>query len=79
MEESIKEVAKDYAEKVRRSSYIHSMGYGYESKHLIEAFIAGFGYANENKKLSKQTCLRDKNKICNLCHECDVDILNPSY
>lgn len=79
MEESIKEVARDYAEKVRKSSYIHSMGYGYESEHLREAFIAGYEYANGNKKSSKLTCLRDKNKICNLCHECDVDILNPIY
>lgn len=30
-------------------------------------------------KTSKTTCLRDKEKICNQCHECDADVLNPSY
>lgn len=27
----------------------------------------------------KHMCLRDKSKVCNLCHDCDVCILNPSY
>lgn len=28
---------------------------------------------------SKTACLRDKGKVCNQCHECDVYVLNPSY
>lgn len=27
----------------------------------------------------KSMCLKHKDKVCNLCHECDVDVLNPSY
>lgn len=27
----------------------------------------------------KRMCLRDKSKVCDLCHECDIDILNPRY
>lgn len=27
----------------------------------------------------KAMCIRDKTKVCNLCHECDVDVWNPSY
>lgn len=27
----------------------------------------------------KNMCLRDKTKKCDLCHECDVYVLNPSY
>lgn len=27
----------------------------------------------------RTTCLRNKEKICNQCHECDTDVLNPSY
>ena len=27
----------------------------------------------------KTMCLRDKTKICNLCHDCDVYVLNPDY
>lgn len=34
--------------------------------------------ANFEKKL-KIYCLRDKNKICNKCHDCDISVLNPSY
>ena len=22
-------------------------------------------------------CLRDKSKVCDLCHDCDIDVLNP--
>lgn len=28
---------------------------------------------------AKNVCLRDKTKVCNQCHECDVYVLNPSY
>ena len=27
----------------------------------------------------KNMCINDKTKACNLCHECDVCVLNPSY
>ncbi len=46
---------------------------------MERAFIAGAKWANENKEKPKVVCLRDKAKRCNLCHECDVDVLNPSY
>ena len=28
-------------------------------------------------KEAKRMCLRDKSKVCDLCHECDIDISNP--
>lgn len=28
---------------------------------------------------AKGMCLRNKSKVCDLCHECYVDVLNPSY
>lgn len=31
------------------------------------------------KGKAKSMCLKDKAKVCNLCHECDVYVLNPSY
>lgn len=31
------------------------------------------------KRKQRTMCLKDKTKVCNLCHECDVDVLNPSY
>ena len=27
----------------------------------------------------KSMCHKDKTKVCNLCHKCDVDVLNPNY
>lgn len=42
------------------------------------AFRAGAEWA-EKKSNHKNMCLRDRTKICNLCHECDVDVLNPNY
>lgn len=27
----------------------------------------------------KNMCLKDKTKVCNLCHKCDVSVLNPNY
>ncbi len=27
----------------------------------------------------KRMCLRDKNKVCDLCHKCDIDISQPNY
>lgn len=50
--------------------------------HAIDverAFIAGVEWAEKNKVKPKTICLRDKSKVCNLCHECDVNVLNPSY
>lgn len=28
---------------------------------------------------SKRMCLRHETKVCNLCHKCDIEILNPRY
>lgn len=42
-----------------------------------------YGFTNrgkvkvENVRILK-TCIKDKNKTCNLCHECDVCISNPT-
>nr|DAY69012.1 MAG TPA: hypothetical protein [Caudoviricetes sp.] len=30
-------------------------------------------------KKDKNMSLKDKTKVYNLCHECDVDVLNPFY
>ena len=28
----------------------------------------------EHKSSNKRLCLRDKSKVCDLCHDCDVDL-----
>ncbi len=28
----------------------------------------------EHKGLNQEMCLRDKSKVCDLCHDCDVDL-----
>lgn len=42
-------------------------------------FRAGAEWTESNRYESKTMCLRDKTKICNLCHDCDVYVLNPDY
>lgn len=34
---------------------------------------------NAEKSEKKRVCLRDRTKVCNLCHECDIDISNPYH
>ena len=46
---------------------------------MERAFIAGVEWAEKNKVKPKTMCLRNKSKVCDLCHECDVSVLNPSY
>lgn len=48
-----------------------------------DGFIAGAEWMEEKMrttpKKQRRMCLRDKSKPCNLCHECDVYVLNPNY
>ncbi|WFE84946.1 hypothetical protein [Parabacteroides chongii] len=43
------------------------------------SFEAGAAWAEKNKEKSKVRCLRDSTKTCNLCHDCDIYVLNPNY
>lgn len=57
--------------------YVSQMTYG---GAMLPLFLTTnnndlFTYA----KAKKRMCLRDKQKICNLCHKCDIDISNPRY
>lgn len=44
----------------------------------IKAIIRSSINWNYSEK-AKSMCLKDKTKVCNLCHECDVDVINPIY
>lgn len=47
---------------------------------LFKGFIAGAEWAMKLKHAKvKLMCIKDSNKRCNQCHECDVYVLNPSY
>ena len=47
---------------------------------FAEGFIAGAEWAMKLKHNKvKVMCIRDNSKRCNLCHECDVNVLNPNY
>lgn len=67
--------ACEYSDSVKEPTTI----YGFGKIGLIEAFQAGVEWALKNKTNSRATCLRNKTKTCNLCHECDTDVLNPNY
>jgi cytochrome c551/c552 len=74
MKQSVEEAAKRYADKMYNPA-----DRGVLHKETQKDFIAGAKWAEKNKANSKAMCLRDKTKECNLCHECDVNVLNPSY
>ena len=46
----------------------------------IHGFIAGAEWVMKLKHNKvKPMCIKDTNKRCNQCHECDVYVLNPNY
>lgn len=71
---NIQEAAKEYADSLYEPS-----DRGILYRETQNDFIAGAKWAEKNKAKSKAMCLKDKTKVCNLCHECDVSVLNPSY
>lgn len=44
-----------------------------------EGFEKGVEWAEKNRAKPDSMCIRDKTKVCNLCHDCDVYVLNPNY
>lgn len=42
---------------------------------FVEALIQK-GITTFNNK--QRTCVLDKSKRCNLCHKCDIDVMNPT-
>lgn len=70
---TIEEQAREYA-----LSEHHPTGY-YMDIQIEE--IKEFAYLQgaEDSRIKKNVCFKDKTKVCNLCHECDVDVLNPNY
>ena len=80
MKQTVEEAAREYAnENCWIPEELHDSEIPDYMEHFAKHFIAGAKWANENKEKPKVVCLRDKAKRCNLCHECDVDVLNPSY
>lgn len=71
----IQRAAKYYVQQEVKGMIDHAIDAG----DMERAFIAGVEWAEKNKEKPKKMCLRDKSKVCNLCHECDVSVLNPSY
>lgn len=71
----IERAAKYYIQQEVNGMIDHAIDVG----DMERAFIAGVEWAEKNKEKPKKMCLRDKSNVCNLCHECDVSVLNPSY
>ena len=67
--------AKYYIQQEVKGMIDHAIDVG----DVERAFIAGVEWAEKNKVKPKTICLRDKSKVCNLCHDCDVYVLNPNY
>ena len=60
------------------SKVLGGWGHGCDADYILAKFEEKLDKLN-NKPRKKNMCLKNKTKICNLCHECDVDVLNPSY
>lgn len=74
------ELEKAARESSTRAGYNPSIAADAVGQTVYEtAFIAGAKWAEKNKEKSILMCHRDKTKVCNQCHECDVYVLNPSY
>lgn len=79
-QEDVEKVAEKYAERAYYpvgQSDCHE-GFHMEAEEcLAKAFKSGANFAlgkqEKNEKKSKRMCLRDKSKVCNLCHECDTE------
>ncbi|EXZ16676.1 hypothetical protein M067_4938 [Bacteroides fragilis str. J-143-4] len=71
----IERAAKYYVQQEVKGMIDHDIDTG----DMERAFIAGVEWAEKNKVKPKTMCLRNKSKVCDLCHECDVSVLNPSY
>lgn len=76
--ETIEQAAEAYQEAMRKVD--NDSSYDDIDVDVIRyvAFMAGAEWS-EKKSNHKNMCLRDRTKICDLCHECDVDVLNPNY
>lgn len=74
MKQTLEESAREYYERNK----IHISKDLFRPR-VIDIFRAGAEWAEKNKEKPKAMCLRDKTKICDLCHECDVYVLNPNY
>jgi hypothetical protein len=71
MKQTLKEAAHSFAES-RSSGSLFPAYY--------QGFIAGAEWAMKSKHDKvKLMCIKDSNKKCNQCHECDVYVLNPNY
>ena len=79
MKQAVEEAAKKYADRIYQP-----VDRGILHKETQKDFIAGAEWQAKqiievNKVKPKTMCLRDKSKVCNLCHDCDVYVLNPNY
>ena len=79
-EEYAEEVTKDMAKTLDESSCLLN-----ETKRATKEYITNFmqwilrTHRIVERRKKKRMCLRDRSKVCDLCHECDIDISQPRY
>ena len=52
-------------------------GIAREMERVVRFILSTHRIVERRKK--KRMCLKVNSKICNLCHECDIDISQPRY
>lgn len=81
MKQTVEEAADEYMKILPVRAAIKCGDIEDLESHIKVAFKSGAEWMEEQTKTSekRRMCLIDKNKTCNLCHECDIMIMNPSY
>ena len=78
-DEQINALAREYAEKSYHKVYNNLLSIEAktdEAVNVIQWLSARYRIV---PKINKRMCLRDKSKVCDLCHKCDIDISQPRY
>lgn len=77
-EEAIKKLNKPFSD-LRGNSMVGYLldSYKEDVKELINKIYDDFEKGEAEKGV--EMCLRDKTKVCDLCHECDVDPTSYGY
>lgn len=72
MKQTVEEAADEYMKTLPVRDAIKCGDIEDLESHIKVAFKSGAEWMEEQTKTSK-----NKNKPCNLCHECDINISNP--
>lgn len=76
-QEQIEKAAQEHADELRVSSAIPGalvpMLYDIAKSSYMQGVQDFIGKKDNAPEKPKRMCLRDRTKVCNMCHDCDID------